>query len=244
MKIKILGIAPGMPQIGFNHASVFVEFNGNCILLDCGEGVSRRLLEEKITPEKVDAIIISHFHPDHCCGIYLLLQMWILQKRKKSLTIYLPENISVFEDSLKLFYLFRERFPFQLNLEICENLNKEYEEILSIQNDHMKGYKDYLERDSVQMMRSYSFLIKDDKSSFLYSSDLESTAWLKQYLNNLDLLILESFHPSNEQIFELANSFKGKIILNHAPMSKMKELLRSYPNHNLRIADEHETITL
>ena len=64
MKLTVVGCSPAWPNPGSAQSGYLVECDGR-LLLDCGPGVLARLREEHGWPQ-VDAIVITHFHLDHC----------------------------------------------------------------------------------------------------------------------------------------------------------------------------------
>lgn len=73
-----------------------LQYNGKNILLDCSEGIRSRLAQLKFDYFDLDAICISHLHPDHF-NVDSLLQSLAERaaksKTKKTLTIIGPENM-------------------------------------------------------------------------------------------------------------------------------------------------------
>ncbi len=75
MRITFLGAAGGVT--GSKH---LIEANGKKILLDCGSFQGRRAesyeANSKLPNEldKIDAVILSHAHADHCCSLPLLVK--------------------------------------------------------------------------------------------------------------------------------------------------------------------------
>ena len=61
MKLTVVGCSPAWPNPGSGHSGYLVEGAGS-LLLDCGPGVLARLGDETA----VDAIVLTHFHLDHC----------------------------------------------------------------------------------------------------------------------------------------------------------------------------------
>ena len=92
MRFIILGSGPGIPQMDKNLSSIYVQTEHANLLLDCGDGCAKRLLQLGKSGDHLDAVLISHYHPDHIAGIFMLLQMLYLQDRRKALTIYVPER--------------------------------------------------------------------------------------------------------------------------------------------------------
>jgi ribonuclease BN (tRNA processing enzyme) len=64
VKLTVVGCSPAWPNPGGAHSGYLVEGAGGRLLLDCGPGVLSRLREREGWPV-VDAIVITHLHPDH-----------------------------------------------------------------------------------------------------------------------------------------------------------------------------------
>ena len=65
MKLTVIGCSPAWPNPGSAHSGYVVEHDGRRLLVDCGPGVLARLRASDGWP-RIDAIVISHFHLDHC----------------------------------------------------------------------------------------------------------------------------------------------------------------------------------
>jgi len=65
LSVTILGCRSGMPAGGQASSGYLVETPGARLLLDAGPGISLAL-SERGGPETLDAVVISHFHVDHC----------------------------------------------------------------------------------------------------------------------------------------------------------------------------------
>ncbi len=65
MKITVLGSGTVTPRLRRNASGLLVEAVGRRILVDMGPGTIRRLCEADIDVRTIDAIFITHFHPDH-----------------------------------------------------------------------------------------------------------------------------------------------------------------------------------
>ncbi len=102
MEAIVLGSGPGLPQVDRNLSSVLIRHNGQMILADCGDGCIRRLMDHGIGAEDLDAVLITHYHPDHVGGLFMLLQMLYLMDRKKSLPVFLPERPAAFVETMQL----------------------------------------------------------------------------------------------------------------------------------------------
>jgi ribonuclease BN (tRNA processing enzyme) len=65
VRLTVVGCSPAWPNPGSSHSGYVVEQRGRRLLVDCGPGVLSRLRAAEGWPQ-VDAIVISHFHLDHC----------------------------------------------------------------------------------------------------------------------------------------------------------------------------------
>jgi ribonuclease BN (tRNA processing enzyme) len=64
VQLTVIGCSPAWPNPGGTHAGYLVESPGR-LLLDCGPGVLAQLRRREPWP-RPDAILITHFHLDHC----------------------------------------------------------------------------------------------------------------------------------------------------------------------------------
>jgi ribonuclease Z len=69
-----LGTAGMVPTKERNVQSLYLEHEGEGILLDCGEGTQRQLSLAGLSAQKISTILISHWHGDHVGGLLSLLQ--------------------------------------------------------------------------------------------------------------------------------------------------------------------------
>lgn len=65
MEIIILGSGTATPQLKRNASGVLIKGSVATILVDMGPGTLRRLCEAQVDYKEIDAIVITHFHPDH-----------------------------------------------------------------------------------------------------------------------------------------------------------------------------------
>ncbi|HEU5472401.1 MAG TPA: MBL fold metallo-hydrolase [Actinophytocola sp.] len=71
MRLRVLGSTGGWPGPGRACSGYLLEAAGRKVLVDAGSGVLVELLR-LATPAELDAVWISHLHPDHCADLPML----------------------------------------------------------------------------------------------------------------------------------------------------------------------------
>ncbi|MBN1502674.1 ribonuclease Z [Candidatus Woesearchaeota archaeon] len=98
MEIIFLGTSCMVPTEERNHSSFLIEYNGEYLMFDCGEGTQRQLKAAKIKPGKLSKIFITHWHGDHVLGLPGLMQSLAFSEYEKTLEIYVPRNTKKYFD--------------------------------------------------------------------------------------------------------------------------------------------------
>ena len=68
-----------------------VEHDGRLVLVDCGGDAVQRMLACGLDPARLDALILTHEHPDHLAGYPLLVEKLWLLGRTDPIPVYGPE---------------------------------------------------------------------------------------------------------------------------------------------------------
>ena len=71
MELTVLGSSGSYPARGNPSSSYLVRSGGTALLVDAGPG-SFMALTNHIAPERLDAVVISHVHADHCSDLFAL----------------------------------------------------------------------------------------------------------------------------------------------------------------------------
>src|SRR5258708_9200710 len=79
MRLTVLGGCGAWPEAGQACSGFLVEQDGFRLLADVGYATVARLLE-LVTADQVDAVFISHGHPDHCADLNPLLRARALRE--------------------------------------------------------------------------------------------------------------------------------------------------------------------
>jgi ribonuclease BN (tRNA processing enzyme) len=75
-RVVVLGSCGAWPEPGRACAGFLIELAGFRLVLDLGYGTLSRLLTElgSVSAEGLDAVVITHRHPDHCLDLHGLLR--------------------------------------------------------------------------------------------------------------------------------------------------------------------------
>lgn len=93
LRLTILGCHSATPRSHAHPSSQFLEINGECLLIDCGEGTQTQLRKFKIKFSRIKRVFISHLHGDHFFGLIGLISTFSLLNRNSELHIYGPKGI-------------------------------------------------------------------------------------------------------------------------------------------------------
>jgi ribonuclease Z len=104
IEIVFLGTGSGVPTPVRNHAAIWLRYEGDSMLFDCGEGTQRQIFKARLNFMKIDRIFITHWHADHWAGLISLLLTMNLENRRRPLHVYGPEADRFVSDILDLGY--------------------------------------------------------------------------------------------------------------------------------------------
>lgn len=71
MRLEVLGFSPPYPNPGEATSGYLVETPDTRVLIDCGHGIAAQVRARFPEPD-LDAVILSHMHPDHCLDLFAL----------------------------------------------------------------------------------------------------------------------------------------------------------------------------
>ena len=103
-KIVILGSSNAVPDENHENTHLAVVGQKYSVLIDCVSNPIVRIQQAGLSLDRLDNVILTHFHPDHVSGVPLLLMnMWLLG-RKTALHIYgLDHTLDRVEDLMNLY---------------------------------------------------------------------------------------------------------------------------------------------
>ncbi|GGB98138.1 ribonuclease Z [Marinobacterium zhoushanense] len=124
MKITFLGTSSGAPTRYRNVSATAVqpEHGKPWVLVDCGEATQHQLLRTPLSPLKLEAILITHIHGDHCYGLPGLLASCQLNGRTAPLTLVGPVAVWEYLQAVMQFTEMQIDYPLQF-LAVDERLD-------------------------------------------------------------------------------------------------------------------------
>lgn len=90
MDVTVLGSCGAYPEPGRACSGFAVESAGFRLVLDLGYGTLAGLLE--LWPDRVDAVVITHEHPDHCADLHALFRVHHYGRRGR-LPLFCPPGV-------------------------------------------------------------------------------------------------------------------------------------------------------
>jgi ribonuclease BN (tRNA processing enzyme) len=215
-----------LPEPDRSHAAIALSHGQDLWLLDAGEGVCSALLRCQLNPEKVRAIYITHLHPDHCVGVFMLLQYLHVRTFTGELKIYLPGGaIDVFQQFLNQLYLVPGEIHPGYTLWPLENRHRLTTGITleTFPTKHLERW-DASKLPDLET-RSFAFRVASRDRSFFYSGDIKEVSDLEPHIKSRELLILEAAHIEFEAVIKLARKFHlERMLLTHALPAHREQL--------------------
>jgi ribonuclease Z len=100
MKVTLLGT--GCPAVDVDRfgPATLVQGGGASLLVDCGSGVTQRLIAAGCPGKSVDALLLTHLHSDHLVDLYQLIVSSWHQGRDRPQRIFGPPGTKEYVDGL------------------------------------------------------------------------------------------------------------------------------------------------
>ncbi len=100
MDVWTVGTSSAVPTRERGLPANMINFDGERLLFDCGEGAQRRIMMDKLGLMKISRIFITHWHADHFSGLLGLIQTLEMEGRESPLYIYGPPRTEEFTERL------------------------------------------------------------------------------------------------------------------------------------------------
>jgi ribonuclease BN (tRNA processing enzyme) len=73
MQLTVLGSGTAIPVADRFPAGYLLQTGATTLLVDCGPGVLRRLAQAGVSLAQLDAVLLTHYHTDHCADLAAML---------------------------------------------------------------------------------------------------------------------------------------------------------------------------
>jgi ribonuclease BN (tRNA processing enzyme) len=216
VQLTVIGSSPAWPNPGGAQSGYLLEGEGR-LLLDCGPGVLGRLREHG--EPNIDAIVITHFHLDHCGDLipWAWLSAYGPVSNSRKPELWLPP------DGIEGCHTFADFWGVPQMFELAFDL-REYEGQRPFTT---AGFQVEARRLPHYTMEAYGFRVTHDGRTLAYSGDCAPTGELADLARGADLFLCEATlaeggrdgtprgHLSASEALAAAD---GPVLLTHRPV--------------------------
>lgn len=114
LDVCLLGTGGTVPLPSRWLTSCLLRWNGNEVLVDCGEGTQVALHGQGFSAKHIDTILLTHFHADHTAGLPGLLLSMAKADRTEPVTIIGPRHL---KDIMQGVFLLARYIPFEIKIQ-------------------------------------------------------------------------------------------------------------------------------
>ncbi|MEJ8803252.1 MBL fold metallo-hydrolase [Pontibacter sp. H249] len=177
MQIKFLGTG-GAFDTDYLNSAALLDFRGIHLLIDCGFTVFPALVKKSLIT-KVDHIILTHLHNDHCGSLAnLLLYKYTIEKAKPPVILYPSES-------------FRQQLYNFLKIQVKDP--DKYAEFVPLEQFEGITAVDTFGQHS-EGMQTYAYIFEEDSYRYVYSGDLGKPEALFEKLEKMSSKQTYVFH--------------------------------------------------
>ena len=101
--LVVLGTRPGSPGMDNPSSGYLIETAKSRILIDCGAGIALTLASLDLL-DSLDAIVVTHRHPDHSCDLVPLAMGRLFPRAKEPIAVFGPEDVGLLMKGLDALY--------------------------------------------------------------------------------------------------------------------------------------------
>jgi len=212
LKLTVLGCYGPFPPGGGACSGYLLQESDFNLLIDCGNGVLSRL-QEHLDYQKLDAVILSHLHPDHVSDIMIMRYGLVIALkeglRSRPLQLYAPtEPVSEFD-----------RLPYKDCYEV-----KALQEGVSLQI----GPFSIQNRLGLHAIPSMALRINSREGTLVYSGDTEYNRSLEKLAGDADLFLCEANYQDQDLQKGLPNHLSASQAAKLAAGAGAKRLLLTH----------------
>ncbi len=176
--------------------------NQDHLLLDCGDGTVRDLIDRNVSFNHLRGVLISHGHPDHMGGLFSLLATLRLFRYTGDFTIYAPGRCTEVYSIIQFFLkLYRKSMGFTLHYhELQDQVFESLGEFI-IKPFDVLHYESTKTTHKVKKP-AFGYRISLQSEVIVYSGDTLQCPALEKEVEGVDLALLEATYNEtfNEKV--------------------------------------------
>jgi len=196
--VRFLGSGDAFGSDGRYQTCIQLRGDGSNLLLDCGASSLIAMKRFGVSPNEIDAIVVSHLHGDHFGGVpFFMLDGQLVSKRERPLIIAGPPGIAdrlaqamevLFPGSSQVQRAFEVRF-----VELADRAPAEVAgaTVTPFEVVHASGAP------------AYALRVQAGGRTIAYSGDTEWTEALTEAARGADLFICEAYYFEKKMKFHL-----------------------------------------
>ena len=194
MRVTLLGTGCPIADVHRYGPATLVEAGGEAWLVDCGSGVTQRLLAHGLNGARITGLLLTHLHSDHTVDfIQLLISGWH-QGRSSPLKVYGPRRTRAFFEGL--LHAWEPEFQQRLAHELrpATGLQAEITEIdgtWCLEAEHLRITNTEVPHQPVPQAFAFRFDASGDSAAI--SGDTAYSPELITLAQGCDLLVHEAF---------------------------------------------------
>ncbi len=102
--LHLLGTGAAVSDPGRTTTMLAFEHRGSTVVVDCGGDVVQRVMACGIDPDAIEALVVTHEHPDHVSGFPLFMEkIWLLGRKRPIPVIGIDAAIGQARKALEAF---------------------------------------------------------------------------------------------------------------------------------------------
>jgi len=218
MKLTILGSGTCVPSLKRNASGYLLQAEGKQVLIDCGSGILLQLERAGKSYKDIDALFLTHGHPDHFADLMPLVQALFYTPdftREKDLNIFAPQG-------------FREYYDKSIGSILGES--KDFRIVFMDVADEMEyGPWKILSTGTVHSADSNAYRFEYGGRSVVFSGDADYDQGVINLSENADLLIADCSFPDTMKVIGHLSAKECGVVAQKAEVKKLV-LSHIYPS--------------
>ena len=197
-RLVILG-SKGGPAIrpgGPSPTSSLLEIGGRQVVIDCGLGVSRGLVEAGVSLSSLDLVLITHLHSDHVLELGPLLHTAWTSGLKTPVRVFGPVGTKAVWDG------FVASLIYDIDLRILDEGRPDIRDLVVVEEfgagqllDEAGLLIEALRVDHPPVTECYALKLSHEGRVIVFSADTAYFPPLADFAEGADILVHEAMHP-------------------------------------------------